>query len=102
MSAHSVRLGAVAAGLLAGFYAVVVGGASGLDHLAGQARANWYLLAPILGGFGCRRPSWRSCASGAGQPISPRRQPAAVPVPQRWACWPAAPTISPTWRRWPA
>ena len=52
MSARAVRLGAIAAGLLAGVYVAVVGGASGLDHLAGQARADWYLLVPILAGFG--------------------------------------------------
>lgn len=52
MNARSVRLGAAAAGLLAGVYAAVVGGASGLGHLAGQARADWYLLVPIVAGFG--------------------------------------------------
>jgi len=52
MSARSVRAGVAAAGLLAGVYVAVVGGASGLDHLAGQARADWYLLVPILAGFG--------------------------------------------------
>lgn len=52
VSARSVRIGAAAAGLLAGVYAAVVGGASGLDHLAGQARADWYLLVPIVAGFG--------------------------------------------------
>ncbi len=52
MSARSVRVGVAAAGLLAGVYVAVVGGASGLDHLAGQARADWYLLVPILAGFG--------------------------------------------------
>jgi hypothetical protein len=52
MSARGVRRGVLASGLLAGLYAAVVVGASGLDHLAGQARADWYLLVPILAGFG--------------------------------------------------
>lgn len=52
VGARAVRLGLAAAGLLAGLYAAVVGGASGLGHLAGQARADWYLLAPIIAGFG--------------------------------------------------
>ncbi len=52
VGARAVRWGVTAAGLLAGLYAAIVGGASGLGHLAGQARADWYLLAPILAGFG--------------------------------------------------
>ncbi len=52
MSARSVRLGMLAGGLLAGMYVAVVGGASGLDHLVGQARGDWYLLVPIVAGFG--------------------------------------------------
>lgn len=50
---RSVRAGLIASGALAVFYAAVVGGASrSLDHLADQARADWYLLAPIVVGLG--------------------------------------------------
>lgn len=50
---RSRRIGLLAAGGLALFYAVVVGGASGsLNHLADQARRDWYFLAFIIGGFG--------------------------------------------------
>lgn len=53
MNPRSVRAGVVGAAALAAFYALVVGLASGsADHLADQARADWYLLAPILAGFG--------------------------------------------------
>lgn len=40
MNTRSVRAGLIAATGLAGFYAVVVGWASGTDHLASQARAD--------------------------------------------------------------
>lgn len=50
---RSVRAGFIASGALAVFYAVVVGGASqSLGHLTDQARMNWYLLVPIIAGFG--------------------------------------------------
>lgn len=50
---RSVRAGVIASGALALFYAVVVGGASGsLEHLTDQARTDWYLLVPIIAGFG--------------------------------------------------
>lgn len=53
MNARSVRAGAVGAAALVAFYAVVVGFASGsVDHLVDQARADWYLLVPIIAGFG--------------------------------------------------
>ena len=53
MTSRSVRAGAVGAAGLVAFYAVVVGFASGsVDHLADQARQDWYLLAPIIAGFG--------------------------------------------------
>lgn len=53
MSARSVRLGAFGAAGLVVFYALVVGLASGsVDHLADQARQDWYLLVPIIAGFG--------------------------------------------------
>jgi hypothetical protein len=50
---RSMRAGLVASGVLAAFYATVVGGASqSLEHLTDQARADWYLLLPIVAGFG--------------------------------------------------
>ena len=52
MSPRSVRAGVLAAAGLTAFYTVVVGWASGLDHLATQAKADWYYLVPIIGGFG--------------------------------------------------
>jgi hypothetical protein len=53
VSARSVRFGAWGAVGLATFYALVVGLASGsADHLADQARQDWYLLVPIIVGFG--------------------------------------------------
>lgn len=53
MSARSVRLGAFGAAGLAVLYALVVGLASGsVDHLVDQARQDWYLLVPIIAGFG--------------------------------------------------
>ena len=53
ISRRSARVGALAAvGMTAG-YAAVVGGLSGsLAHLGEQVRADWYLLAPIIAGFG--------------------------------------------------
>ena len=52
MNPRSVRAGLIGAVGLAGFYTVVVGWVSGVDHLAGQARADWYYLAAIIAGFG--------------------------------------------------
>lgn len=53
MILRSVRAGALGAAGLIVFYAVVVGFASGsADHLADQARQDWYLLVPIIAGFG--------------------------------------------------
>lgn len=49
----SVRWGMVAAAVMAAFYVVVVAGASGsIGHLVDQVRTDWYLLAPIITGFG--------------------------------------------------
>jgi hypothetical protein len=48
-----MRWGALAAGGMAAFYAVVVAAASGsAGHLLDQVRTDWYLLAPIIAGFG--------------------------------------------------
>jgi hypothetical protein len=50
---RSVRAGALGAAGLIAFYAVVVGFASGsAGHLVDQARQDWYLLGPIIAGFG--------------------------------------------------
>lgn len=50
---RSTRLGVLAAVGMAAFYAAVVAGASGsVRHLIDQARADWFLLAPIIAGFG--------------------------------------------------
>jgi hypothetical protein len=49
----SARWGILAAAGMAAFYAVVVAGASGsVGHLVDQVRTDWYLLAPIITGFG--------------------------------------------------
>lgn len=53
MTSRSIRAGAIAAAALVAFYTLVVGLASGsVDHLLDQARQDWYLLVPIIGGFG--------------------------------------------------
>lgn len=50
---RSLEWGVTAATVLALFYALVVGFASGsADHLIDQARRDWYFLAPIIVGFG--------------------------------------------------
>jgi hypothetical protein len=52
-SGTGMRWGVLAAGGMAAFYAVVVAGASGsAGHLFEQVRTDWYLLAPIITGFG--------------------------------------------------
>ena len=53
MNRRSVRTGGLGAAGLIVLYALVVGLASGsVDHLADQARQDWYLLVPIIVGFG--------------------------------------------------
>lgn len=50
---RSVRVGALASAGMVLLYAGVVGGLSGsLGHLAEQVSADWYLLLPIVAGFG--------------------------------------------------
>ncbi|QGG94131.1 hypothetical protein [Actinomarinicola tropica] len=50
---RSLRAGLIASGAFVVFYAAVVGGASrSIEHLADQARTDWYLLVPIIAGFG--------------------------------------------------
>lgn len=54
-SRSSVALGLAAAGAMAVVYGAVVGGLSGsLAHLVEQARTDWFLLAPIIAGFGAQ------------------------------------------------
>lgn len=52
MSGRSARVGLLAAAGLGAFYAVVIAWASGTDHLADQARADWPYLVAIIAGFG--------------------------------------------------
>ena len=52
VTTRSIRIDALTAGGMAAFYAIVVGWASGIDHLAAQARTDWYYLAAIVAGFG--------------------------------------------------
>ena len=50
---RSVEWGVTGAAIFALFYVLVVGFASGsVDHLLDQVRRDWYLLAPIIVGFG--------------------------------------------------
>ncbi len=50
---RSFWIGALATGAMALLYAAVVGGVSGsVNHLAEQVRTDWYLLLPIVAGFG--------------------------------------------------
>lgn len=50
---RSVRAGVIASSALAILYAAVVGGASqSWEHLTDQVRTDWYLLMPIIAGFG--------------------------------------------------
>lgn len=50
---RSVRAGVLGLGGVAAFYVVVVGVASGsVEHLLDQLRADWWLLVPIMVGFG--------------------------------------------------
>lgn len=53
ISARSARWGAIGAVGMASFYALVVGGLSdSVEHLFDQIRLDWYLLVPIIAGFG--------------------------------------------------
>ena len=51
MTGRSVRAGLLAGAGLAGFYAGIIGWASGASHLADQARADWPYLVAIITGF---------------------------------------------------
>jgi hypothetical protein len=49
---HSLRWGAAASGALTGFYVAVLAASGGWEHLRDQARADWWLLMPIIVAFG--------------------------------------------------
>jgi hypothetical protein len=49
---HSLRWGVLAAGLLLTTYTGVLTWASGWSHLVAQTRQDWWLLVPIMAGFG--------------------------------------------------
>ena len=76
ISARSARWGAIGAVGMASFYALVVGGFSdSVEHLFDQIRLDWYLLVPIIAGFGVqiavmaelrRRHRLMGSAMGAG------------------------------------
>jgi hypothetical protein len=76
ISSWSVRWGVVGVLGMAVFYALVVGGLSGsVEHLYDQIQLDWYLLIPILVGFGAqitvmaelrRRHRLMGAAMGAG------------------------------------
>ena len=51
MTGRSIRIGALGAGALAAFYIAVIGWASGVDHLASQAAADWPYLTISIAGF---------------------------------------------------
>ncbi len=53
LASRSVLAGGFASAAMAAFYAGVVGGLSGsLRHLVEQVRTDWYLILPIVAGFG--------------------------------------------------
>ncbi len=52
MTGRSIRIGALGASALSAFYIAVIGWASGADHLATQAAADWPYLTIIIAGFG--------------------------------------------------
>ena len=73
---RSVRVGLIAGAILAAFYVSVVWGASrSFSHLSDQIARDWYLLVPIMAGFGVqvglvselrRRHRMRGAAAAAG------------------------------------
>ena len=52
MTARSLRWGALAAATLAGFYVAVLVASADWEHLRDQAQDDWWLLVPIMVGFG--------------------------------------------------
>lgn len=51
MSRRAPVAAAIAAAAMAAFYMAVVGWAGGVEHLAEQTRADWWLLGPIVMAF---------------------------------------------------
>ena len=54
MNRRLVGWGVAASGALATFYVAVLAASGGWEHLADQARADWWLLAPIILAFGAQ------------------------------------------------
>ena len=96
MTGRSIRIGALGAGALAAFYIAVITWASGAEHLADQASADWPYLAAIIAGFGIqvallvelrhrRRARHLEQAGAAGMPliclviVTPSSQTSGVP-----------------------
>lgn len=52
MNRRSLRWGVLASGALAGFYVAVLTLSGGWEHFVDQARADWWLLSPIILAFG--------------------------------------------------
>jgi hypothetical protein len=52
VTTRSLRWGVIAATALVGFYVVVLAASADWDHLRDQARQDWWLLTPIVVGFG--------------------------------------------------
>lgn len=52
MTGRGARVGIIAAAALTLFYALVVGGLGGLEHLGQQATTDWPWLTVIIAGFG--------------------------------------------------
>lgn len=85
LNARSVRNGVIAAAAMALFYVVVVRGASGSwEHLAEQARTDWYYLLAIIIGFGTQvalvtelrhrhRPGSTPRSPAPSEPVPPPR-----------------------------
>lgn len=51
MSRRSLGWGALAGGLLAGFYVTVIAASAGWQHLADTVAEDWYLVLPLVLGF---------------------------------------------------
>lgn len=54
MTRRSVRWGATASASLAAFYVATLVVSAGWQHLADQARTDWWLLVPIIVAFGAQ------------------------------------------------
>jgi hypothetical protein len=54
VTVRAIRWGAVAPAALGTFYIIVLAAVGGWEHLADQARTDWWLLAPIAVAFGAQ------------------------------------------------